>query len=53
MNYELIDRVQDILSIPIAIWIIWMLHKIRSDISSQTKQSSQPTGLNSSDSSLD
>ena len=28
MNYELIDRVQDILSIPIAIYIIWMLNKI-------------------------
>lgn len=29
ITFELIDRIQDILSIPIAIWICYMLWKIR------------------------
>lgn len=32
MNFELIDRIQDILSIPIAIYMIYLLHKIKSKI---------------------
>ena len=30
MNFELIDKIQDILSIPVAIYIIYLLHKIKS-----------------------
>lgn len=29
MNFELIDRIQDILSIPIALYICYQLHMIR------------------------
>lgn len=29
MNFELIDRIQDIISIPIALYICVMLNKIR------------------------
>lgn len=28
MNFELIDRIQDIISIPFALYIVWQLNRI-------------------------
>ena len=37
MNFELIDRIQDIISIPVMIYLVWQLHQINKKVTKKKR----------------